>query len=721
MSDATPQPEQDRDGFTLGPKHRGDRVADDGPVTIRHPEPPMTWRRTFDPPLPCRWHHVELAYGPRGVVDARLAFVFDDGTRLPQHLAKTGRNRFAGLFRPLRPVTRLEIDVAGSAPLEGPSALSLRTVSSWEQRLALLRRGLDVLRGDPRSFLWRLVRFVIQLQRQGRTTIPITATTRSPAEAYALWRERFDEDADDLALHRARAARPGRRPRFSIIADPDAALDQTQALIASLEAQVYDRWELFLPHGTGEAAGDARIADAGAADGTRSGKINAALARVTGDFVFLPRPGTRFRPHALVVFAATIERFPDATLIYADDDDLGPNGRENPRFKPAWSPYRALSWDYLGDPCCIATANLRGVGGVHEAGRPAQRHDLLLRVTQGLAPASVIHVAQVLSHTTAPIRATSTPEDRAIVRAHVETPETATRVLADPRSPHPRVIQAVSEPPLVSLVMPTRDKADLLRISVGSIRAKTRYAPYEIIIVDNGSRDDETLQLFQSWAEDAAITILRDDDPFNYAALNNRAAAAARGTILGLINNDIEVLDGSWLDEMVGLALRPGVGCVGAKLHYPDGRLQHGGVVTGIAGAAGHRHKRASRSESGVLDGLVTVNEVSSVTAACLVVKKEIYMAVGGLDDKVFAVAYNDVDFCLKVARAGYRNIWTPFAELNHHESVSRGRDLSPRTAERFNRENLALRLRWGDRLLDDPYYSPNLTVDTEDGTIRTQ
>ena len=159
--------------------------------------------------------------------------------------------------------------------------------------------------------------------------------------------------------------------------------------------------------------------------------------------------------------------------------------------------------------------------------------------------------------------------------------------------------------------------------------------------------------------------------------------------MLGLVNNDVEVLDAGWLDEMVSLALDPAVGCVGAKLYYPDGRLQHGGVVTGVGGAAGHRYKRAARTERGMLDSLVTVNEVSAVTAACLVVRKAVYFEVGGLDADTFAVAYNDVDFCLKVAAAGYRNLWTPFAELNHHESVSRGRDLSPRTAERFNRENL--------------------------------
>ena len=172
---------------------------------------------------------------------------------------------------------------------------------------------------------------------------------------------------------------------------------------------------------------------------------------------------------------------------------------------------------------------------------------------------------------------------------------------------------------------------------------------------------------------------------------------------------------------MVGWAMQPGVGCVGAKLYYPDGGLQHGGVVTGVGGAAGHRHKRARRGEPGMLDSLVTVNEVSAVTAACLVVRKAVYAEVGGLDADTFVVGYNDVDFCLRVMAAGYRNIWTPFAELNHHESVSRGRDLSPKTAERFNREVTALRLRWGDSLIDDPYSSPNLTLTTEDGGIRTQ
>ncbi|HEX4768595.1 MAG TPA: glycosyltransferase family 2 protein [Lichenihabitans sp.] len=648
------------------------------PLTLRHPEPPIVMRRVFAPPLASAWMRVDLAYPPDGMVDARLLFVFADGARLPQRLAKVSRNRFRGLFRPASPLEGIEIHLSGSAPLDAPLVCSVRPVSTWERRLALARRSLDVLRGDPRSFLWRAARFAVQVRRQGRTTIPIAAAALPPREAYALWRERFDERNEDVEPHRARPDRLEAGPRFTVIADPDADATQRDGLRTSLEAQLYAGWDLVVPEA-----------------GSRAGSLAAALARSTGPFILLPCPGTVFRPHALAVFAAAIARHPAAELVYADDDDLLGDGRGNPRFKPAWSPVRALAFDYVGDPCCVSAARLVAAGGLGEG----DRYDLLRRVTADIDSAAVVHIAQVLSH-------------RRPAPAHV----------ADRRPPHRRTIPAIPAPaPLVSLIIPTRDRADLLRMAIGSIRARTAYAPYEIIVVDNGSREAETLRLFESWAGDPVIRVLPDPNPFNYAALNNRAVATARGTLVGLVNNDIEVLDDGWLGEMVGWALRPGIGCVGAKLYYPDGRLQHGGVVTGIAGAAGHRRKRATRDDPGMLDELVTVNEVSAVTAACLVVRKSIYEEVGGLDAEGFAVAYNDVDFCLKVRARGYRNLWTPFAELNHHESVSRGRDLSPRTAERFDRENLNLRLRWGEALLDDPYYSPNLTVDAENGAIRTQ
>jgi len=207
-------------------------------------------------------------------------------------------------------------------------------------------------------------------------------------------------------------------------------------------------------------------------------------------------------------------------------------------------------------------------------------------------------------------------------------------------------------------------------------------------------------------------------EPFNFSRLNNAAAREANGTVLAFVNNDIEITREDWLDEMVALALRPETGCVGAKLLYPDGRLQHAGVVIGLGGVAGHGHRFVRGDEAGYLGRLRATHEVSAVTAACLVIRRSVFDAVGGFDEEL-AVAFNDVDFCLKVRAAGYRNLWTPFAELIHHESVSRGRDLTPAKAKRFAEEYAAMQRRWGGQLLGDPYYSPHLTYDREDFSLR--
>ena len=703
------------------------------PVTIRHPEPALRLVHDVAPPRLLDWHAMTLAYDGPGVVDARLLFTFEDGTTLPGHLAKTGRNAFFGMVRPARALREVAVLVTGSAALAEPRHLAFRPVPVWEQRRALVRRALAVLRGDPRSFPWRLARFAVQLSRQGRTAIPVATEARSPEAAYALWRERFDERPEaEATFHRGRLAGPAPAPQFSLLAGPDLDAAALAALRASLEVQFHPGWELLVPAGTATAPEDPRVRPYDPAH------PDAALAGARGTHVLLPRPGTRLRPHALTVLALALRRAPHATLVYADEDRAdGAGHRGEPLFKPAWSPARLLSANYIGDPCCIAAEALRGTGlsaedgaaafgvagsgGAAPFGVAAWRHDLMLRLAERLGPGDVLHVAQLLSHGEGPAAPPAAEDRKDAIRRALARRGAAARVMSDPSSPHPRVLFTPEAKPLVTLIIPTRDRADLLATAVGTILGRTSYRPFEIVVVDNGSVEDDTFKLFEGWVREPRVRVLRDDGPFNYARLNNLAAATARGTLLGLVNNDVEVTDGQWLEEMVGWAVQPGVGCVGAKLWYPDGRLQHGGVVVGVAGAAGHRHKRAARGEPGGRDDLVTVNEVSGVTAACLVVKKEIFDAVGGLDAARFAVGYNDVDFCLKVAAAGYRNLWTPFAELVHHESVSRGRDLSPKAAERFNREVAALKERWGERLLDDPYASPSLTVDAEDGSIRVQ
>ena len=262
---------------------------------------------------------------------------------------------------------------------------------------------------------------------------------------------------------------------------------------------------------------------------------------------------------------------------------------------------------------------------------------------------------------------------------------------------------------MVSLIIPTRDRVDLLRNCVESIRKKTDYGPYEIIIVDNGSREAATHAYLNALTDQGAARIVSWDRPFNYSAINNFAVSHAKGSIVGLVNNDIEVITSSWLTEMASWAAQEDVGCVGAKLYYANDRVQHAGVVLGPGGVAGHVFLNIPRHALGDFGRAAVACNYSAVTGACLIVSKSIYEAVGGLDEDNLAVAFNDVDFCLKVREAGYNNVWTPFAELYHLESASRGSDEDPIKAERFSREVAFMMKKWGAHLSEDPYYSRSL------------
>jgi GT2 family glycosyltransferase len=254
---------------------------------------------------------------------------------------------------------------------------------------------------------------------------------------------------------------------------------------------------------------------------------------------------------------------------------------------------------------------------------------------------------------------------------------------------------------------------------VRSILDKTTYPTFEIVILDNGSVEPQTLEWFESvQRNEPRVRVLRYDLPFNYAAINNFGERHAHGSVLGLINNDVEVISPGWLTEMVGHVCRQNVGCVGAKLYYGDGTIQHGGVIVGIGGVAGHSHKYASSDARGYFCRLLLTQSLSAVTAACLLVRREVYREVNGLDEQNLAIAFNDIDFCFKVRQAGYRVIWTPHAELYHHESVSRGSDDTPEKAGRFQAEVQFMKKKWGEQLSRDPFYSPHLTLEREDFSI---
>jgi len=271
--------------------------------------------------------------------------------------------------------------------------------------------------------------------------------------------------------------------------------------------------------------------------------------------------------------------------------------------------------------------------------------------------------------------------------------------------------------PLVSLLIPTRDQRAILETCIESITAKTEYRNFEILIVDNQSRSADSLEYLAMLEKRGVARVLRFDAPFNFSAINNFAARHARGSILGLLNNDLEVLEGSWLEEMVSHAVRPEIGAVGARLLYPDRTIQHGGIVLGIGGVAGHAHKYAASEAPGYFSRAQLVYNVSAVTAACLLIRHETFENVGGLDES-FPIAFNDVDFCLRVRELGLRNLWTPFATLLHHESKTRGQEDTAGKRARFRGEMERMISRWGEVLRNDPAYNPNLTLESEDFSL---
>jgi GT2 family glycosyltransferase len=265
---------------------------------------------------------------------------------------------------------------------------------------------------------------------------------------------------------------------------------------------------------------------------------------------------------------------------------------------------------------------------------------------------------------------------------------------------------------------------------VESLLAKTTYPNFEILIVDNDSDEPETLAYLSTFASSAPSPIAPRPSPgqrvrvvhfpgeFNYSALNNFGVAQTDAPVVGLLNNDLEVIHGDWLDEMVSHALRPEIGCVGAKLYYPDDKIQHAGVILGIGGVAAHAWQTHPRGAAGQAHRNLLQQNLSAVTAACLVMRREVYEQVGGLNADQLKVAFNDVDFCLKVRAAGYRNLWTPYAELYHHESASRGKEDTLEKRDRFRSEVEYMRTTWGELLDRDPAYNPNLTLTINDFTL---
>ncbi len=555
---------------------------------------------------------------------------------------------------------------------------------------------------------------------------------------YADWIQRYDQLDDAMRdAIRSRIAGFAHAPLISVVMpvynpNPEWLADA----IESVRTQLYPNWELCIADDVSPDPAirpllerymreDPRIKVVfREQNGHISAASNSALAIATGEWVALLDHDDLLPEHALYCVADAIVTHPGARLIYSDEDKITDAGkRYDPYFKCDWNPELFYSHNMFSHLGVYYKPLLDEVGGFRAGFEGAQDYDLVLRCIERVDASAIVHIPRVLYHWRVHAESTASGVDAkpyAVVAGERALNEHfERRGVAGAIDWNGRVYRArytLPEPlPLVSLIIPTRNGLHLIRQCIDSILAKTDYPHYEIIVVDNGSDDPATLAYFDAIAADPRIRILRDDRPFNYSALNNAAVEIARGELVGLINNDIEVITPEWLSEMVGLALQPGIGAVGAKLLYPDDTLQHGGVVLGVGGVAGHANKHAPQPCYGYFSRTCLISDYSAVTAACLIIRKSIYEQVHGLDEDNLTVAFNDVDFCLRVLEAGYRNVWTPYAELYHHESATRGYEDNPVKQARFLSEINYMKKRWGALLFNDPAYSPNLTIEHED------
>jgi len=509
--------------------------------------------------------------------------------------------------------------------------------------------------------------------------------------------------------------------------------------IDSVLAQIYPHWELCIADDASSAPYMRKVLEQYAAKDPRikvvfraqnghiSAASNSALELAQGALVTFLDHDDRLSRHALFWVVKDYMDFPHTRLWYSDEDKITETGeRYDPYFKCDWNPDLFLSHNLVTHLAVYPTELVRELGGLREGYEGAQDYDLVLRVLEKVSSAQIRHIPRILYHWRAIEGSTARSADQkpyALQAAQKAIGESLTRqgktVTVTESQEVSGMVQVKyhlpADPPLVSLIIPTRNGKALLHTCIESIVEKTDYPNYEILIVDNESDAPDTLAYFDELEQRNVARIVPYPHPFNYADMNNQAVTQAKGDIIGLLNNDLEVINRGWLSEMVSHALRPEIGAVGARLWYPDHTLQHGGVVLGIGGVAGHSHKGWPKGDVGYFGRAAVIQNFSAVTGACLLVRKALFEQVNGLDAEHLKIAFNDVDFCLRLQELGYRNLWTPNAELFHHESASRGYEDTPQKAVRFERERQYMKQRWTGFLLLDPAYSPNLTLETQD------
>lgn len=566
-------------------------------------------------------------------------------------------------------------------------------------------------------------------------------TSDADQNDYLEWVRRYDtlRDTDRIRIRHAMANLVNKPLLSVLIPVNDPMIEWLKQAVDSIQYQTYDNWELCIAADISSNESEREYLTALSENNARIKTIfcqlngqyctaaSSALEICTGSWVALMGQEDILPEHALFNVANAINQHPETCLIYSDEDKIDKNGtRLEPYFKCDWNRELFYSHNYISRLGVYRRDLLDEIGGFREGFRGAEDYDLALRYIEKIDSRAIRHIPKVLyrrrSHPEeiAPgveVNSSVTAASHRALQEHLD--RTGVKATVDSTPIGNEVHYSLPEiPPLVSLIIPTRNGLNLLKTCLNSIQAKTAYPNFEILVVDNGSDDPATIDYMAGLKSSARIRVLHDARPFNYAELNNSAVQEARGELICLLNNDTEVIEEQWLTEMVSIALQPRVGFVGAKLLYPDGTIQHAGVILGIRGVAAHVLKRAPGDSPGYFNRAKHIGTFSVLTGACLVVKKNVFLETGGFDSQNLAIAFNDIDLCLRVRELGYRNIFTPHALLYHHESASRGMEDTAEKKVRFAKEVKFMKKRWGNELLHDPAYNPNLSLDDQNFSL---
>jgi len=597
----------------------------------------------------------------------------------------------------------------------------------------ILRRVAEVLREEgPKEALLK-AGHKIGLALRGRNFL-VQSREDLPGDLssqYQLWVKRHILGPGDLRAMKAAIETFAKKPVISVLSvvvgNEKEAL---QKMIDTMRAQVYPHWELCLvtvssvDTGTKRLLGDLRTTETRIRISTSDGSAPAfatALRLATGDFVGLLDAHDELAPEALFEMVKRLNEDPYPDIVYSDEDAVTPEGgRVSPFFKPDWSPDLLLSTNYLARFGILRRRLVEEVGGFRPGLEGGHEYDLILRATERTR--TLAHIPKILYHRRQGIPSTSVlAVNRAPIEAEKRAIEDALRrrglqgqVELNPAGHSSircySVRYRVNGTPLVSIIIPTRDKWHLLEQCIRTIQEKTTYQQYEIIIIDNESVEPETRSYLDSIA--GKCRVLSYPGRFNFARINNFGATQSTGEYLLFLNNDVEVLRPDWLSAMLEHAQRPEVGAVGAKLLYPDGRIQHAGVVVGIRGGTGHAFRLWPGDDVGDPRLPHIIRNCSAVTAACMMVARRVFDEVGGFDER-FRVAFNDVDFCLRIRERGYLIVYTPLALLYHYEGATRGRAYP-------SKDDRLFRAVWADLIgRGDPYYNPNLSDTRDDWSLR--